>query len=90
MFRVSFLVMVLASLVALNGCSKCSNNQVETSAEEMAAPVEGGEAPPAPPAEATPADAGAASPAEAQPSVGEPAAAPENPPADASGGTSNN
>lgn len=37
MFRVSFVVLALASALALNGCSQCSNPSTETA---PAAPVE--------------------------------------------------
>lgn len=58
MFRFSFLVLVIASALALNGCSQCSKQ-------------EGTEVPAAAPVEATPVDAAAvpAAPADAMPAA---------------------
>jgi PBP1b-binding outer membrane lipoprotein LpoB len=41
MFRVSFVVLAIASAFALNGCSQCSSQNQETAAPaEMEAPAE--------------------------------------------------
>lgn len=45
MFRISFVILAMASALALNGCSQCTNTQdtaptTETAPEE-AAPIEG-------------------------------------------------
>ncbi len=68
MFRISFVILALGSALALNGCSKCSNNADTTPATTETAPaatpaaMEG--ASPAPGTEASPAAASAAVPAD--------------------------
>lgn len=65
MFRISFVLLALASALALNGCSQCSQQQAEEAAPtEAATPVEAVPADPAAaPMEGAPAD-GAAAPAD--------------------------
>lgn len=80
MFRVSFVVLAMASALALNGCSQCSQQGTETAPETAASPAETAPAD----AAATPADPAAApadpaAPAEAAPADG--AAAPAASPA---------
>jgi hypothetical protein len=71
MFRFSLIILALASALALNGCSQCSNPKAEAPAVT---------APPAPPA-------AEASPAMAPPADPNAAAAPGAPPVDGGPGT---
>lgn len=73
MFRISFAFLVVASALALNGCSQCSQEpKTEAPATTEAAPADAM----APAPEAAPADAAAPAPAEgaAAPAEATPAA----------------
>jgi PBP1b-binding outer membrane lipoprotein LpoB len=52
MLRISFVILALASILTLNGCTQCGNNQVETAPQEVAPPEQTNDVP-APPAEAS-------------------------------------
>lgn len=45
MFRISFVILAMASALALNGCSQCTNTEdaAPTAPAEEAAPMEGAE-----------------------------------------------
>jgi PBP1b-binding outer membrane lipoprotein LpoB len=52
MLRISFVILALASILTLNGCTQCGNNQVETAPQEVAPPEQTDDVP-APPADVT-------------------------------------